>query len=923
MNPHSLRPLLALITIALLAHPGIRAQDFDYGESELSPEERYDDALKHLYGADGYKKNRGEAVSLLKKAANQDFAPAHNMLGLLSLEGNGLFASPRKALRSFEQAASLGDTLGHYNAGYAYLIGRGTRSSMAQAEKFFLSVVDADSLRNLSPEDFGTIRNARASAYFYLGLIYGDEDDADFYHDTKATDMFLKADELNEPSAAMLLAIRYARGEGAEQDQEKSGHFLERYKIAAVNKLHNSFSQVFFQGMDRESIKDTVDDIVESYEDQMTKRIQSMQTSFGVSLLDEEDLFSPEQAFVWLEPVAVKDNPLACSRLATLYYRGEGTEQNFEKARELLELSHKQNTMAQYNLAVMLAQGQGGEQDLERAQLLLERAAADSWYPALHFPNANEAPFITERDAIDLVQQQARERKPEALYCLGRRTLWGIGVERDFEPAKAMILASAEMGNARARYFYGVYIASDFSWLGATDEDKAIQAAADAGYPPAIHHRGQKAETAGRYPLALENYQRAADMGHSLSVYKLGKFYRDGLGLERDYAKAIDYFRQAADMDDAIGFLNLGLAHEYGLGIDKNPTEAYRLYQEAIDLGSYFAHYTMGNLLASGKLGEAAWEEAIPYWEKAADYRVKHAMLRLGDCYREGRGVSKNLNMARNYYYGAFNVSYYGDNDSTFHLAQLLIIPESEEYAPKKALGDLRLLELSGYPLAGYQLGIMNMRGIALKQNPKKAYNKFLKVARSLGTDLKTGLGQDYSQYYNPEVKLEKSAPPVDRETEILRETALDACFHIARILSDGKIKKTDPADSLTWYNIAAQLGHSEAQLELGKLYLTGKYVEKNQEVAWSWILKSASRSADAKYFAASRYFEGKYESLGRDKAAELLRSAAAAGHERSSLLLEKEGLSLEPDDKPATPNLPQREGQDDGFDGPIDLDVA
>ncbi len=916
---YALAALLSLIAAASLA-----AQDFDYGDVELSPAELYDEALQHLYGLDGYKANRPNAMSRLKKAAERGFAPAHNMLGLLYLQGNGFFASPRKALRSFEQAANLGDALGKYNAAYSYLTGRGTTVNNRKAEELLLAVVDESTTQNLSPEAFGTVRNARASAYFFLGLIYSDEDDKEFFDDKKATEMFIEADALNEPAAAMILAIRYARGDGVEQDQEKSISYLDRYKLAAVNELHNSYSQTYFQGMDRQAINQSLNQLVANYEDKMSKRIQSMQTSFGISLLDEEDLFDPAQAFIWLEPVAVKENPLACSRLATLYYRGEGTEQDLAKARELLELAYKQNTMAKYNLGIMLAKGEGGPADPERATTLYDRAAKNSWYPAIHYKNPAEANFITERDALKLVTAEADKKDPDALYCLGRRKLFGLGLDSDFEAAKALILQAAELGNAQARYFYGVYIAKDFAWLGASEEDKAIQAAADAGYPPAIHHLGQKAENGGRYKVALEQYQKAAELGHTASLYKLGKFYRDANGVPRDYAKALDYFQQAAELDDPIGTLNLGLAYEYGHGVKIDARKAYQLYQEALDLGSYYAEFAIGNLLASGKLGERVWDEAIAHWEQAAEYRIQNALIRLGDAYHDGTGVPQNRATAISYYHKASRLSYYGDPKADLRWRVLSHKYPDENGKRPPVLIDIRIQETTGYPLAGYELAFMNLEGVGLKQNAQKAYSKFLKTAKLLGANLQTQLGADFSKYYGNTADLEPPVAPVDFDDEELRNAALESCYQIAQLIHTGKIKKTKPEDSVAWFKTAAKLGHEKAQFELGKLYLNGKYVATDKDEGWRWILESATLLPAAKHFAAARYFDGTHPSLGREKAVELLRSAATAGLQDSLDLLKQEGIPLDPDSVPPPSKIdPEHKGEDDGFDGAIDLDVA
>ncbi|MDQ8202417.1 hypothetical protein [Pelagicoccus sp. SDUM812003] len=923
-----LSPLFPALLFSLFAFSSAsHGQDFDYGDMELTAPERYDKALRLLYGIDGETKNRMGAMSQLKKAAAQDFAPAHNILGLLHLEGNGLFTSPRKALHSFEAAADLGDALGAYNSGYSYLVGRGTRHDLDKAASYFQRVVDAKNATNLSPEDFGTVRNARAQAYLLLSFIY-DDDSYSRHDEEKAVQMLLKANELNQPRAAMLLAIRYAKGEGVGQDQQRSLELLERYKLASVNELHNSFNPVLFQGMHRESLREAVKSLVTLYEDEMSEQIVKMQTNFGMTLLDDEKLYDPEQAFTWLRPVATPDNPAACARLANLYYLGLGTSQDHAAARELYESAYRRSSLACFNLAVMLAQGQGGPADPERAEKLCEQAANDSWYPAIyHKGKLEKAQIYSAKAALELVKEKADQVDPDALYCLGRRTLFGFGVERNYTVAKNMIQRAADLGNVQARFFYGVYIANDTRLLWeATEEDKAIQAAADSGYPPAIHYQGKKAESSSRYNLALERYQQAAALEHLPAINKLGEFYRDGHAVPVDYAQAVSYFRQAAEQEDAIGTLNLGMAYEFGLGVESDPAEAYRLYQKADEYGSLYASYCIGNVLASGKLGQAAWEEAIPYWEEAGDNKVSDALLQIGDCYREGKGVEKNLTLAMAYYSRSNELFYYGDDDTNYRLAQLHLDPKSELYNPNRGLSLLRNLEISGsYPLAGYQLGILNMEGRGLKQNPKKAYAKFLRAAQEIGAPLKRGLGADFDRYYNSETVKLSSAPITSYSEEFTRDGAYDACFQIARILLKGDlIRKTSPEDGIVWLQIAAEGNHAEAQLELGKRLVKGQNVAPNPEAGWQWILKSARRLDEARYLAASQYFDGNYEPLGREKAIELLKQAAADGHLPSLNLLKEQGESLDgTDSKPATIPGKEKRGEDDGFDSPIDLDLA
>ena len=920
----SLIVLSALLAFSMAIPSHLAAQNDEY---ELTATEYYDEALRHLYGLEGYRRNRAEAISLLKKASQRNHSPTLNLLGYLHLEGNGLFSSPRKALRLFERAADLNDIMGQYNTGFAYLTGRGTPEDVARAERYFLMVVDKEASHAIRPEDFGEARRVRASAYFLLGMLYADEDDAPRYDEEKATEMFLASDDLGFPVAAMILAIRYARGDGVEQSQSASEAYLERYRVASLNQLHNDVNRVFFQGMEKENASQAVDEAVRDYDTVISDQIRDLQTSFGAALLDEEELFSPEQAFVWLEPVADKDNPAACARMARLYYRGEGVEKDHAKAREYLELGGSRATLGSYNLATMLLNGEGGEADEERGKELMKKASLDSCYPAHYFlQGMGEATFFTESEALDLVEERSNRNDFQAIYCMGRRYLFGYGVDQDFERAIELIKKAADQDNAMALYFYGVYVANDVRlFWEETEEDKAIRAAADIGYPPAIHHMGLKREQASRMNDALEYYLKAAELEHPASFNRLGELYREGKGIERDLGKALERFQQAADMNHPIGLMNLALAYQNGEGVTRSPEMAYRSYEGAIEEGSIYANYLMGNLLASGSLGEPNWEEAIPYWEKASDQGVKAALLKLGDCYRDGKGVRQDFVSAQGKYNEIVRRSHYADPDANYRLTTLKLIEKSPLYDSKKAVAELRFQEIGGYPLAGYQLGLLNTKGIGVKRNPKKAYAKLLKSARLLGEDLVAGLGSAYSRYYDPTKLLEGSTWIWEHEPDTLREAGADSCYQIALLMLAGEVKKAKSSDALTWLRIAADNGHARAQYELGKLHLEGELIERNEELAWNWILKSSQRLADAQFFVGREFFAGKFTGLEESEVVELLRSAAKQGHLEAKNLLESHGIPLEEEGENL--ELPEidfdMQDFDDGVDGPVDLDIA
>jgi TPR repeat protein len=110
---------------------------------------------------------------------------------------------------------------------------------------------------------------------------------------------------------------------------------------------------------------------------------------------------------------------------------------------------------------------------------------------------------------------------------------------------------------------------------------------------------GAKLLQSGDTAKALHSLQYAAEQGHPLAQWKLGRMYADGEGVAQDDLKAFDYFRRVADShaEDnpntpearfvASAFVALG--HYYLQGIPK--TDVKRDPERAREMFAYAASY--------------------------------------------------------------------------------------------------------------------------------------------------------------------------------------------------------------------------------------------------------------------------------------------------------------------------------------------
>lgn len=119
----------------------------------------------------------------------------------------------------------------------------------------------------------------------------------------------------------------------------------------------------------------------------------------------------------------------------------------------------------------------------------------------------------------------------------------------------------------------------------------------------------QKIKTA--QALALKTDQEQADKGDPIALRRMGERYRDGNGVEKDFAKAAEYFKK---VDEA------------------NEAEAKRINEE-------------------NKLKELiAKQQNFIRILDCADRGSLECMISAGKCYRDGNGVEKDLNKARKYF---------------------------------------------------------------------------------------------------------------------------------------------------------------------------------------------------------------------------------------------------------------------------------
>jgi TPR repeat protein len=141
---------------------------------------------------------------------------------------------------------------------------------------------------------------------------------------------------------------------------------------------------------------------------------------------------------------------------------------------------------------------------------------------------------------------------------------------------------------------------------------------------------GMRTYNAGDKIGAVHALEYAAGQGHSLALWKLGRMYADGDGVEHDDLKAFEYFSKLADQH-----------------ADERPDSpnAGAVSSAFVALGSYFLDGIQGTYVASNPA------RAVEMFSYAASYfSDSNAQYNLARLYLEGTGVQKDARHAARWF---------------------------------------------------------------------------------------------------------------------------------------------------------------------------------------------------------------------------------------------------------------------------------
>ena len=425
--------------------------------------------------------------------------------------------------------------------------------------------------------------------------------------------------------------------------------------------------------------------------------------------------------------------------------------------------------------------------------------------------------------------------------------------------------------------------------------------------------------------------------------YRLGEQYACGIGVPRDdakarqwYTKAAATFKKAAEQGDADAQFRLGDMYKKGKGVPQNNGRACQWYAKAAaqrhktslsvlkqlaEQGHADAQLSLGDMYANGIGVPRDDDRALQWYAKAARQSHKvnlsvlkqlaeqghaDAQFRLGDRYKEGKGVPRDGGRARQWYTKAAatfkKAAEQGDADAQFSLGDMY----------KKGKGvprddDMACQWYAEAAAQGHDAGLNALKQLAEQGDAAAQYH--------LGTIYKEGKGVLRSDDMACQWYAKAAAQGHDAGLNVLKQLAeqgdADAQYRLGTMYKEGKSMPQDSNMACQWYAEAAAQGHeaglsvlkqlaeqgdAAAQYRLGDMYKKGKGVPRDDDRARQWYTKAAvtlkkaaeQGHAEAQFCLGEMYKEGKSMPRDGDIACQWYAKAAAQGQEESLSALEQ-----------------------------------
>lgn len=619
-----------------------------------------------------------QAVFWLEEALKQHYPRSQYLLGCLYQEGRQVPKNEKKAAQLFGDAAFQGFPPAQFSLAMCYDEGIGVKQNYQTA---------LYQLEQAAAQDH--VKSIRQAAYYYeegLGVKP---------NLLRAVQYYLQGADLMDGECITSLAWCYDNGKGVDVNSEKAVRLYHQAAKLGVPRAMHNLAWCYKLGQPGADVPDRDKNALYWFQSALELGYEHSRYDLVGCLFEAGE---DAKAFQLLEEGVQREDDRCIHHLADRYRKGEGVEQDEQKAAELYQKAAQLgNANAWVDLGMCYKEGLGVEQSDSMAHDCFEQAAEKNhsvgiWCAAYECEEGIGVEQNLAR-AVELYQRGADAGDGECIASLGWCYDNGRGVEEDSEKAVQLYQQAAELGVPRAMH--------NLAWCyklgqpGADTPDRYEQAAhwfecaLEQGYTgsryPLVrcllelgrdeqaqdlleqgiqqedercifhlaeqYRRGEGVEKDMR--LSLDWYEKAAELGHPEAQFEAGYFWDSGCAGVQDYARAIYWYEQVMEQNRrdlacwAMAVNNLAELYRDGSGVPQDIEKAIQLYHMACDEGTNeVPWYNLGEIYHQER-GDV--QTGIGYYQQGIEHSTRggRCALALAKLYQTGTGVAQNHQKAR------------------------------------------------------------------------------------------------------------------------------------------------------------------------------------------------------------------------------------------------------------------------------------
>ncbi|MDD4004544.1 MAG: tetratricopeptide repeat protein [Elusimicrobiaceae bacterium] len=516
----------------------------------------------------------------------------------------------------------------------------------------------------------------------------------------------------------------------------------------------------------------------------------------------------------------------AAVRLAERYATGKGVPRDLKKSLELYGVAASSgNPAAQYALGSIYYSGLGVAANLDAAvEWFLKSAALNNPYAQMRLGaiyGLKDEKFYNRQKSLEYYGQAVAQGFTRAKLSLG-----GIYYKQG-EYRKALELFRQ--------------IERDLPEMDGKTDWKTAEAelglyVCDAyrdNYARTLLELANTAQKENNSALVSDYVLKAAELGSEATLVLAGDLYYRGEGVRQDYRTALAYYTQAADADVPSAKTRIALMKFNGIGVQKDTASAMDLFTAAAAAGD------------------------------------TPAQLFLGDIYFTANQTLRDYDKAFHYYKTAAKT----DDAGLFCQAFMTEYGYGTKADPAAALKLYENCSENGYRFARALLGYKYDQGEGTAKDTARSAGYLRRAAEAPEP---SGLPAVFSS--------QPGRALLPKLYELLARNGDYASANALGYLYDkSEYAEKNSTEAVRWYTLAAEHGSTDAQLNLGNLYVSSG----NYTAALEWYRKAAGAGSVAAVHSAGWVcFQHDGSSAAVKQAAAFFSSAAAAGYTESQVML-------------------------------------